>query len=204
MPIPTIEDIKKTMGPYHGGILSIVRGAWGEWREIHGLRIAAEMAPVLYRRTISNYVFDAIARRAIPAFGSEPRVRVKVESQTFKLSFRGVVARFKKGGDDGLGCSIPTQAAMAFMAADGLLPGLPPETAKIEIIWRPNSIWTQLEGVFVVARDGDSFLWEYEIEDAGEAGGAIPILSSPHSPQDPDGGDLVKPKVKPTDKPKEK
>jgi hypothetical protein len=85
-----------------------------------------------------------------------------------------------------------------------LLPGLPPETAKIEIIWRPNEIWTQLAGVFVVARDGDRLLWEYEIEEAGESGVVVDMPTTlPKSPE-PDGGDLVKPKPKPIDKPEER
>jgi hypothetical protein len=204
MAIPVKDDVKKILEPYHGKIRNVVEEAWTEWRAVQALRVDAGLPALLYQRTISNYIFDAIARRAIPAFGAESRVSVKIEAQTFKLSFRGVAARFKKGGDDGLGCSIPTQAALAFIEVEGLLPGLPPETAKIEIIWRPNEIWTQLAGVFVVARDGDRLLWEYEIEEAGESGVVVDMPTTlPKSPE-PDGGDLVKPKPKPIDKPEER
>jgi hypothetical protein len=113
MAIPVKDDVKKILEPYHGKIRNVVEEAWTEWRAVQALRVDAGLPALLYQRTISNYIFDAIARRAIPAFGAESRVSVKIEAQTFKLSFRGVAARFKKGGDDGLGCSIPTQAALA-------------------------------------------------------------------------------------------
>jgi hypothetical protein len=176
--------------------LGIVHSAWAEWRRVQELRNGAGIQPLLYRRTISNYVFDAIARNALPAFMAEPRVSVKAEAQTFKLFVGGLVARFKKGGEDKLGCSIPTQTAMAFMDADAQLPGMPAETAKVEIVWLPNEIWTKVEQVLVVARDGDTLIWEYSIEDAQDSAELIPI--PPVAPDGPDdAGELVKPKDRP-------
>ena len=194
-----IDAVRGALTPYHAKIHSCIIGGFAEWRDLQNYRVARGYTPNLYSRTNSNDIFDAIMRRAIPLLGSEDKVSVKTEAQTAKFIFRGVVARFKKAGDDGLGCYIPTQAAMAFMDADGKLPGLPPETAKIELIWEPNAIWTQVERVLVVARDGDRLLWEYEIiADAGDDA-ATPIL--PFNPQDGsdsdlDASDLVKPKVK--------
>ncbi len=155
---------------------------------------------MLYDRTRSNDMFDAIARRAIFRLAAESGIRVEIEAQTFKFYVKAIAARFKKGGEDKLGCNIPTQAAMAFMEADGVLPGLPPETGKVEIIWLPNEIWTQIDRVLVIARDGDHLIWEYEIEAA--AGAAIIPLPMATLPEPPDFDDLVKPKPKPVDKPK--
>jgi hypothetical protein len=83
-----------------------------------------------------------------------------IEAQTFKVLVGGVILRFKKGGDDKLGCNIPTQAALAFMEADGVLPGMPPECGKVEVIWRSNEIGTALECVLVraIALDGNNQL----------------------------------------------
>ena len=202
MAIPVKAEVMKTLEPFHGKILHAVHGGWAEWRTVQALRTDAGFSPIMYQRTKSNDVFDAVARQAIPLFVAEPKVTVKLDAQTFKLLFNGVMVRFKKGGEDGLGCSAPTQAALAFIEVDGLLPGIPPETAKIEIIWRPNEIWTQLDGVYVVARDGDRLLWEYEIEDAGESSGVVPLATPPSDSPEPDGADLVKPKLKPIAKPK--
>jgi hypothetical protein len=205
MPIPSKNETRAILGPYHGLIWQIVHEAWAEWRTVQGLRVKHKMPPVLYHRTIANYVFDAVARRAIPAFWAEPRVTVRIEAQTFKIFVRGLLAaRFKQGGEDKLGRNIQTQSAMPFMEADGVLPGMPPETAKVEIIWLPNDIRTQIETLLVVARDGDELIWEYEIEDPRGSAKTIPMPIHPIEPPEPEAGDLVKPKATPAPKPKKR
>lgn len=203
MTVPTKSEAKSALAPYHDLIREVVEAAWAEWRELQALRVDKGMAPILYTRTISNYVFDAIARRAIPRFAAQAKVHVEVEAQTFKLFVNGLLVRFKKGGHDKLGCSIPTLAAQLFEDADAQLPGFPPETGKVEIIWLPNSIWTQLDRVLVVARDGDRLLWEYEIESASGAGSGdvIPFPTPTDGAAGPSSEDLVKPKGTPVDKP---
>jgi hypothetical protein len=153
-----------------------------------------------YPRTIANYVFDAVARRAILHFGSLDAVRVEIEAQTFKLYIKNVLLRYKKGGDDKLGQNVPTMATLLFEDADASLPGFPPDTAKIEVIWLPNEIWTGLEQVLVVARDGEHLIWEYEIKPP-ESGVIIPF--TPPTKPEPDAGDLVKAKVPPANQPEE-
>jgi hypothetical protein len=198
VPIPTKHEAHEILGPYHALIWQIVHEAWAEWRTVQKFRVEQGMSVLLYPRSIANYVFDAVARRAIPAFGAEPRITVKIEAQTFKIFVGGLVAaRFKQGGEDKLGQNQPTQAALAFMDADGVLPGLPPETAKVEIIWLPNDIRTQIETLLVVARDGDRRVWDYEIEDPREAAEIIPLPIRPTEPPAPEAGDFVKPKADP-------
>lgn len=195
MPIPTMPQAKQALGPYHGLIWSIIDDAWSEWRAVQRFREQNGFGPVLYTRTPSNYMFDAIARRAIPRLGVNAAVMLAIEAQTFKAYINGVLVRIKKGGDDGLGCNQPTQAALAFEDANMQFPGFPPETAKVEIIWLPNDIWTKVEQVLVVARDGDKLIWQYEIT-AGEGSGTVEPL--PTKPDDGDstvGSDLVKPKT---------
>lgn len=205
MAIPTKDQARGILGPYHGLIWHIVHEAWDEWRTVQDLRTSAGLPPLLYHRTISNYVFDAIARRGILLFGAKLRVSVEQEAQTFKLFFGGqLLARFKKGGDDKLGRNVPTQTAMAFVDADGVLPNMPPETAKVEIIWLPNEIWTKVETVLVIARDGDRLIWQYEINEAAESGHVVPMPLPPTEPPDPDGDDLVTPKARPSSKPAKK
>jgi hypothetical protein len=205
MPIPTKGEAQRMLRPYHGLIWRIVHEAWDEWRTVQGLRVKHKMSPPLYSRTIANYVFDAVARRAIPAFGTEARVNVKVEAQTFKIFVRGLLAaRFKQGGEDKLGHNVPTQSGMAFMEADRVLPDMPPETGKVEIVWLPNDIRTQIEALLVVARDGDQLIWEYEIKEPGESAKTIPMPTRPLEPPEPEAGDLVKPKATPTPKPKKR
>jgi hypothetical protein len=203
MAIPTLEDAKATLAPYHREIRRVVEEAWAEWREVEDFRAESGHGAIGYTRTICNYIFDAIARRAIPSFGVMDAVRVDIEAQTFKLYIKGIVLRFKKGGDDKLGQNIPTLAALLFEDAGGLLPGPMPGAGKVEVIWLPNAIWTALDRVLVIARDGDRLIWEYDIEPEAGTGVVIQFPTPPDRGPEPDAGDLVKPKAKPTDKPQE-
>lgn len=199
MPHPVKEDVQATLNDYHHRIRNVVNRAWAEWRAMAAYRAESGFAPFLYSRTVANIMFDAIARHAIAEFAGDPSVHVEIETQTIKLFFKGAVfARFKKGDDNKLGQNIPTQASLAFEHVDGMFPGLPAETAKVEFIWLANDINTQLEHVLVVARDGDRLLWDYEIEDVPAAGaGTVIPFPEPTPPTMPDGDDLVTPKVTP-------
>ena len=135
MPYPVKENVQRDLQNYHQRIRTVVDQAWAEWRAMAAYRAKNSFAPFLYSRTVANIMFDGIARYAIAEFGGDPSVHVEIESQTVKLFFKGTVfARFKKGDDNKLGQNIPTQAALAFEFVDGMLPGLPAETAKVEMI----------------------------------------------------------------------
>lgn len=194
--IPTRAEAQAILEPYHAMIHQVVTDGWDEWRTTHRLRAESGMPSLMYRRTIVNIVFDAIARHALTTFGSHPLVAVKDEAQTIKLIFRGkILLRFKKAGDDKLGHNVPTQAALAFADADTELPGFPPETAKVEVVWKANELWTQVEQVLVVARDGNHLIWEYEIDKGQKGGTVFPLL--PHGNDPSDGSDEGMVKVKP-------
>ena len=205
MPHPTKEDVQASLTDYHRRIREVVSCAWAEWRAMAAYRADNGFRPFLYSRTVANLVFDAIARNAITEFASDPTVHVEIEPQTIKLFFKGsVFARFKKGDDNKLGQNIPTQAALAFEFVDGMLPGLPAETAKVEFIWLANDINTRLEHVLVVARDGDRLLWDYEIDDPVAGAGTVIPFPEPSTPPTPTGDDdLVKPKVPEVKRPRE-
>jgi hypothetical protein len=191
------DDAVAAFEPYFPIIRKAIEDAFAEWRATETFRVDSGFGPTFYDRTKSNEIFDAIAKRAIFRLGTEPGILVDIEAQTFKFAAKGIAARFKKGGDDKLGRNIPTQAALAFIEADGVLPGLG-ASGKVEFVWFPNDLWTKLNRVLMVARDGDELLWEYEID--GEAGSLIELPAAPPSPPAPDGGDLVKPKAVPSKK----
>jgi hypothetical protein len=195
MPHPDKDQVQADLEDFHDRIRSVVERAWAEWRAVAEFRAENDYAPLLYSRTVANFMFDAIARYAIAEFAGDTSVHVEIETQTIKLFFRGaVLARFKKGDDNKLGQNIPTQAALAFEFVDGMFPGLPRETAKVEFIWLANEINTKLEHVLVVARDGDRLLWDYEIE-AMPAAGTGTVIPFPEPPPAGDGEDLITPKA---------
>jgi hypothetical protein len=206
MPYPVMAEVKAVLQPFHPQIRGVVERAWAEWRAVAALRATNGMAPVLYSRTITNDVFDAIARNGISEFSATSGVNLKIESQTFKMFFKGsVCARYKRGDNNNLGQNIPTQASLAFESVDGELPGFPPDTSKVEFIWLPNELNTKLEHVLVVARDGDDLIWEYEIEETAASGsGTVIPFPEPPQPLGPSvDDDLVKPKTPDVKKPNE-
>jgi hypothetical protein len=179
------DDVQEILGPFHARIRGVVERAWEERRAEAAWRVETGLDPLLYSRTIANYIFDAIARIAVNEFAGDASVHIKIEPQTIKLFFKGgVCARFKKGDDNRLGQNIPTQASLAFEEADGVLPGFPAETAKVEFIWLANELSTRLEHVLVIARDGDRLIWEYEIESGADA--AVVPFPEPPTPPTPD------------------
>ena len=107
---------------------------------------------------------------------------------------KGCCIRFKKGGTDLLGQNITTDAVLDFVEVDGCLPGMPPDTAKLEIIWRADELFTDLESVHIVSRDGDNLIWEYSLDRSDHSGDVIPLPNDPVDPYDEDGSTLVKPR----------
>ncbi len=195
--IATKEEVQAALSQYHPLIRKIIDDAWAEWRAVEGFRQGQDYGAIAYKRTISNYMFDGIARRAIRVLGSLDGIHVKPEAQTVKFFAGGkALFRFKKGDDAKLGCNIPTEASLAFIDADRSIPGLPPETAKVEVIWQPNEIWTQIERELVIARDGDRLIWEYDL-DRDMGGAAVLPFPTPIPPAPADDEDdlpVVKPK----------
>jgi hypothetical protein len=186
-------EVTEALAPYHGRIMQAVVAGFKEWLVVADVRSKQGFSPILYPRTVTNYVFDAIARNARSMFGLDTTVRVFDESQTVKFCFNDkVIGRFKKGDEDNLGKNITTQAVLDFVGAQQVLPGLPPEAAKVEFLWAANDIGTYVERVMVVARDGDSLLWSYEIDVAADDTSVVHL----HAPDGPDSSSpLIKPKI---------
>jgi len=191
MAVTSKKEIQFLLSDYHGRIRAVVERAWDEWRAVASFMSEQGMGPVLYSRTIANFVFDAIARHAVKEFSSDPSVNIKVESQTVKFIFKGqVLGRFKKGDENKLGRNIPTLSAMMFVDSEGIFPGLP-----------PNEIQTKLGEVLVVARHNDVRLWEYSI--GAETGGEVIEFEPRNPPPDDDDEatdtDLVRPRTADTE-----
>lgn len=188
----SMEDVKTALSPYHGQIKQVVAEGYDEWQRIAAFRATSGYSPVLYSRTVANYVFDAIARNAQTVFGREKTVRVRQETQTIKFIFDNkVIVRFKKGDEDHLGKNILTQAVMDYLDPQQTLPGFPPEAAKVEIVWSANEIGTGIEDIMVVARDGNTVSWSYRIDDDADEADGTSVLPFPVGPAPDDFSPLV-------------
>lgn len=188
----SMEDVKSALSPYHDSIKQVISSGYDEWQRVSAFRAMSGYSPVLYPRTMANYVFDAIARNAQATFGRDKTVRIRQEAQTIKFIFAGkVVVRFKKGDDDQLGKNILTQAVLDYLDPQQTLPGFPPEAAKVEIVWSANDIGTEVEEIAVVARDGNTLKWSYRINDASGENGDFNVLPFPDGPAPDDFSPLV-------------
>ena len=196
--MPTISEsaAREILTPFHERIRAVVERAWDECRSVSDYRTTAGHGPRLYRRTLSNEMFDAIARHAIAEFGTDEKVYVRLEPQTLKIFFGSMlVARFKRGAQNKLGRNVLTQAVMDFIRPEGHLDGFPPEGGKVEFVWMSNDIQTALADVFVTARDGYRLVWSYAIPAAAAVAQIIEFKPMPTPPPSDDTGDLVTPKA---------
>jgi hypothetical protein len=199
MPGPEKSHVCNTLTPFHERIRGVVERAWEEWKDVLQFRQEHGFGPIMYSRTTANYIFDAIARNSIAEFGIDPSVKIKVDAQTVKFIFRSeVIGRFKKGDENKLGMNIPTRLSLAFTDPEEVFPGLPPETAKVDFVWTASELGTNLEGVYVVARDNERLLWDYEIDRSSHGAVFEFMLESddpdPHGPSGSGNEDLVTPK----------
>ena len=87
MVYPVKIDVQLVLKDYHRRIRSVVERAWTEWRAVASFRAEQNYSPLMYSRTVANYVFDAIARIAVSEFAGDAAVHVKVEAQTVKFFF---------------------------------------------------------------------------------------------------------------------
>lgn len=188
-------DVKLALEPFHERIQKVIEGGYAEWLEVKRFMANEGLGPVLYPRTISNFVFDAVVRRALLDFSDDSEVRVVSDAQTVKFCFgEMVLARFKKGDEENLGRNHPTQAVLDFVCVQNALPGLPPEAAKVEILYSATDIEDGIDRIVVAARDGDSLLWHYDL-DSGATLGEVIQFPDPLPPSDDDGEQIIKPRV---------
>ncbi|QPA27181.1 hypothetical protein IR196_04765 [Brucella anthropi] len=192
MTVMTKDEVRDALRPFHARIKQVVEDGYREWQDVTAYCTSKGYSSVLYSRTVANYVFDAIARNAKSIFKDDKRVRVKKETQTLKLIFDGkVIVRFKKGDKDHLSQNIPTQAVLDYHDPQQTIPGLPPEAAKVEVMWAADDIGTKIEAVTVIARSGNRSLWSYIIDDEASSAADPNILPFPTDPSTDERSPLI-------------
>lgn len=164
MRIHTEDEVRAILAPYHDRILKAVIDGCSRWENFSTQRSECGLTRYRYKRTEANFLFEEITEVARNEFADDSSVKVFEESQTVKFCFDDkVIARFKKDGGNKLGVNILTHAVLDFNDPQASLPGLPPEAAKIDFVWKRNEIEGGVESVSVVARDGNSTVWAYDL-----------------------------------------
>ena len=157
--------VRDAMWPFRKIFWSIFDEAYQEWLAQRDWRISERLDPILYPRTKSTYIFDALARVGRRELRDVDGVEVIEEAQTLKFCVGDVaVVRFKKCGPNGLGQNIPTQAVMDFHDPQTELPGLPPSASKVEIVWIADELGQMIDRLIVNSRFGDKLAWSFELD----------------------------------------
>lgn len=152
----------------------------------------------IWPRTRANMMFERLAVRLQEQFIDDAGVEFCFADETVKIIFDDkIVARCKKANGKGLGQNIATHAVLAFCEAEEDLFGFA-GLQKIEIVYGINATGTGIRAIMVQARDGETKLWAYRIDEAGDSTGDLPIkLPTPPTPPPTDGSDLVQPRTTP-------
>jgi len=161
----------------------------------------------IWPRTRANMVFERIAVRLQEQFADDPGMHFDFADETVKMTIdQRLLARCKKANGKGLGQNVPTQANDLFCEQEDMLSAVAPFD-KIEIVYVVNALGTEISRVMVQARNGDTRLWGYEIDDTALANVA-PVVPIPAPTAPPaivlDASDLVIPRTKPASQDEEK
>ena len=119
----------------------------------------------IYPRTRANVIFDNIIRHALAEFDGDGDETVKAlpEAQSVKFMFNhSVVARFKKGNENGVGSNIETTAFLDFVDPQVCFGGLP-DIHRVEIVYTLNILGTDYAEVEVVARNKVGRVWAFPL-----------------------------------------
>ncbi len=119
----------------------------------------------IYPRTRANIIFDHIIRHALAEFDGDGDETVKAlhEAQSVKFMFNNsVVARFKKGNENGVGSNIETTSFLDFVDPQTCFGGLP-DIHRIEIVYKLNILGTDYAEVEVVARNKVGRIWAFPL-----------------------------------------
>jgi hypothetical protein len=184
------DDVRAILGGLREA--KLYRAICTAWQDLQQDRPRYSIWP----RTRANMMFERIAVRLQELFADDAGVHFVFADETIKIIFDDrLIVRCKKADDAGLGHNIPTMANDLFCTQASFLRPL----GKIEVVYFIDEYATKIDEVVVQARDGDTRLWSYPIDDMAFAVSA-PVISLP-TPTAPaiasDAENLVHPRSKP-------
>jgi hypothetical protein len=188
------DDVRKIITPIREAkIYRAFHQAWADWTQD---RARYPRWP----RTRANMFFERLAIRLQEHFIDDPGFHFTFHDETVKIVVdQKLLARCKKADGHGLGHNIRTDANDLFCDQASLSIVAP--FNKVEIVYVVNNLGTEISKVLVQARDGETRLWAYEIDDTALATIApVTPLPIPTPSVVPDAADLVQPRNKPVTK----
>lgn len=172
--MPTIDDIRRTLEPFHDELHGCVAAAWRRWKDDFAPRLQLP-----YLRCRANVIYDLMIEEARKRFSGSPEVTIIEDAQRALLGIGDLVLRFKKVDDQLHTRNYPTQGALQF---DGQLrlPGIPRGT-RVTVGYRIDELQQKLSAVFVILAVGRRVQGAYEIL-PGESASFAPTPMAPIVP----------------------
>ena len=159
MGLPIESDVKRILSRIIPMLLTIGRGAWQDWLT------SSEAGRTRFSRTRAAVIWERMIDRAITAFDSIPGIRHIEKFQTVSFIIDNyVLFRFKKANSKYLSHNIQTKLALAFHDPNARLPYFEDmDFIRVEVVYVLNKLETELQGIYVVARQGRKTLWHYDV-----------------------------------------
>ncbi len=164
------EDAKQALLKNSRGeaLWSALFGAWGEFETNYPDR-------AWWRRkgTRAAIVWELTVKRAIETLASD--AAVVSHNDTVSLVFDDrLLVRFKKADMELKSRNYPTMAAQLFHEPDADLFGYE-GLQRVEVVYVLNQFETKIDWIGIVARNGGSVAWYFELESADAAVSLFPV-----------------------------
>ena len=156
MSIPDQKFVKVKINPIEKDLKIILKEAFQDWREITEkklLTLGRTRAVIIHDRALSK------ASKILPDKGI--KIEDKYETAQFNIDDE-LLFRFKKGDGIGLSRNYATTRANAYhehYKKTSLWPPIP----RVEIVYTLNYLATEMNRIYVVARDRARIAWKYAI-----------------------------------------
>lgn len=178
MAAPQKELFESVLDKY-GRKDAVHRAVIGGWEDY---KASSEYEKWKRKGTRASIVWERMVDRALDDLYDQEGVQVLEKDDTVSLIFdEKLFLRFKKGSNKKLSSNYPTQLALSYHKHDRDLFGFE-GVQRGEIIYVLNNRETEVEGVYVVAREGEKVIWDFEITGSIDNIQALPITPQHPAP----------------------
>jgi hypothetical protein len=171
-PLISKEEAEKLLSPYMATFWKIMLAVWKAWEEI-----PEKQRMMMSATARANNLYSFIIHYARTHFSDNPDVKI-MEKRLFLVGIKGaVLLRFKKlkSSDDRRSSNYPTLFQRDY-STQALLPGMPPEAARLTVGYALDITQTAIEGVFVTYPCGSILHWDFEVERAAKKVVSMPAV----------------------------
>jgi hypothetical protein len=170
-PLISEEEAKTLLQPYMAIFWKIMLDVWNAWEEI-----PEKQRMMMSTTARANNLYSFIVHHARSYFTDDPDIKI-FDKRLFLVGIKGLVLlRFKKlkSKDDRRSSNYPTLFQRDY-STQKVLPGMPPQAARLTVGYVLDVTQTFIEAVFVTYPCGAILHWYFEVERRAAKVVAMPI-----------------------------